>query len=166
LKRLGVRWTKTVGCGAGLGPRVLAATMMLAAWTVSGCGGSGASDQEGWVEKGSGRSPLDGGPRAAESPVNEDLALEGEKLFKSKTCSTCHAFGLRVTGPDLAGVTRRRTAAWMEAQIQRPDVMLRQDPISRELLGEYVVPMPNLGIQPREAKALVEYMKKKDRQGV
>ena len=140
--------------------------VILAVLLAAGCGGYGSSDQEGWVEKGSGRSPLDGGPRAAESPVDEELALEGEKLFKSKTCSTCHAFGLRITGPDLAGVTRRRTAAWIEAQIQRPDVMLREDPISRELLGEYVVPMPNLGIQPREAKALVEYMKKKDRPGV
>lgn len=140
--------------------------VMLAALTAAGCGGYGASDQEGWVEKGSGRSPLDGGPRAAESPVNEELALEGEKLFRSKTCSTCHAFGLRITGPDLAGVTRRRSAAWIEAQIQRPDVMLREDPISRELLGEYVVPMPNLQIKPEEAKALVEYMKKKDRPGV
>ena len=130
---------------------------------VTGCGKNGESDRDGWVEKGSGRSPLDGGPRAGESPVNERLALEGEKLFKSKTCSTCHAFGMRITGPDLSGVTRRRTAAWIESQILRPDVMLREDPISRELLGEYAVPMPNLRIMPHEAKALVEFMKKKDR---
>ena len=132
---------------------------------VGGCGGNGASDQEGWVEKGGGNSPLDVGPRAAESPVNEELAADGEKLFKSKTCSVCHAFGTRTTGPDLAGVTRRRAAAWIEAQIQQPDVMLREDPISRELLGQYAVPMPNLGIKPEEAKALVEFMKKKDRPG-
>ena len=139
---------------------VLAATVLLGA--TAGCGKNGESDRDGWVEKGSGRSPLDGGPRAGESPVNERLALEGEKLFKSKTCSTCHAFGMRITGPDLSGVTRRRTAAWIESQILRPDVMLREDPISRELLGEYAVPMPNLRIMPHEAKALVEFMKKKD----
>lgn len=135
----------------------------LAIVVLAGCGGNGASDQDGWVEKGSGKSPLDGGPRAAESPVDEKLALEGEVLFRSKTCSTCHAFGRMQNGPDLAGVTSRRTAAWLEAQILRPDVMLREDPISRELLGQFAVPMPNLGIQPHEAKALVEYMKKKDR---
>jgi cytochrome c551/c552 len=139
---------------------LLAATVLLA-----GCGGNGASDQEGWVEKGSGKSTLDGGPRASETPVNDELAAEGEKLFQSKTCSTCHAFGTLVNGPDLGGVTRRRTAPWIEAQIQRPDVMLREDPITRELLGRYKVPMPNLKILPHEAKALVEYMKKKDRSG-
>lgn len=144
----------------------VAALLAVGAAIAAGCGGYGASEQEGWVQKGSGRSPLDGGPRASESPVNEELAVVGEKLFKSKTCSTCHAFGLRITGPDLAGVTVRRTSAWIEAQIQRPDVMLREDPISRELFGEYAVPMPNLGIKPEEAKALLEYMKKKDRQGV
>lgn len=135
------------------------AILGLAALGTAGCGGNGASDAKG-------TSPLDVGPRASESPVNEELAAVGEKLFKSKTCSTCHAFGLRITGPDLAGVTVRRSAAWIEAQIQRPDVMIREDPISRELFGEYAVPMPNLGIQPEEAKALVEFMKKKDRQGV
>lgn len=148
-----------------LGPKAAAAVLVVtvAIGGAAGCGKNGESDQDGWVEKGSGRSPLDGGPRAAESPVDERLALEGEKLFKSKTCSTCHAFGMRITGPDLSGVTRRRTAAWIESQIQRPDVMLREDPISRELLGEYAVPMPNLGIRPHEAKALLEFMKKMDR---
>jgi mono/diheme cytochrome c family protein len=147
--------------------RVTAAVAVaILACFVGGCGGNGASDQAGWVEKGSGKSSLDVGPRAADSPVNEELAAVGEKLFKSKTCSTCHAFGARITGPDLVGVTRRRAATWIEAQIQRPDVMLREDPISRELLGEYAVPMPNLGIKPEEAKALVEFMKKKDRPGV
>lgn len=142
------------------------AILALAALGTAGCGGNGASDQEGWVEKGSGQSPLDTGPRASEAPVNEELAARGETLFKSKTCSTCHAFGLRITGPDLAGVTVRRSAAWIEAQIQRPDVMIREDPISRELFGEYAVPMPNLGIKPHEAKAIVEFMKKKDREGI
>ena len=145
---------------------VVAVSILAAGILAAGCGGNGASDQEGWVEKGGATSPLDVGPRASETPVNEELAARGEKLFKSKTCSTCHGFGTRITGPDLAGVTARRSATWIEAQILRPDVMLREDPISRELLGEYAVPMPNLGIQQDEAKALVEFMKKKDRQGV
>jgi len=143
----------------------VAGAWMVIALAIGGCGGNGASEREGWVEKGSGKSPLDGGPRASESPVNEALALEGEKLFRSKTCSTCHAFGKMMNGPDLAGVTHRRSAAWIETQIQRPDVMLREDPITRELVRTYVVPMPNLKVLPHEAKALVEFFKKKDRAG-
>ena len=141
-------------------------SILIVSMLAAGCGGNGASDQDGWVEKGSGKSTLDAGPRASEAPVDERLASEGEGLFRSKTCSTCHAFGKMQNGPDLAGVTSRRTAAWIEAQILRPDVMLREDPISRELLSQYAVPMPNLGLEPHEAKALVEFMKKKDREGI
>jgi len=127
---------------------------------LAGCGGGGGDPA---VTTAVG-SPLDVGPRAAESPVDEVLAEKGESLFKSKTCSTCHAFGARVTGPDLVGVTRRRTAAWMEQQILHPEVMTKEDPISRQLLGQYAVQMPNLMIKPEEAKALIEYIKEEDRE--
>ena len=56
-------------------------------------------------------SKYDGGPRAGESPVNEEKSELGEKLFRSKGCSACHGFGKRLTGPDLQGVSTRRTAA-------------------------------------------------------
>ena len=131
------------------------------ALSLAGCGG-GAKDGEGPAA--SATSPHDTGPRAAETPVDEALAQQGEALFKSKTCSTCHAFGARITGPDLAGVTHRRSAEWMEQQMLHPDVMTKEDPISRELLGKYAVQMPNLMLKPEEAKALIEYAKHKDKE--
>ena len=73
---------------------------------------------------------LDQGPRAGESKVDETKAKAGEALFKDKGCSACHAFGQRVTGPDLAGVSMRRTQTWLEYQILHPDVMVKQDPIA------------------------------------
>jgi cytochrome c551/c552 len=129
--------------------------------SLAGCGG-GAKEGEGPTA--SATSPHDTGPRAAEAPVDDELAEKGEALFKSKTCSTCHAFGARITGPDLAGVTHRRSAEWMENQMLHPDVMTKEDPIARELLGKYAVQMPNLMLKPEEAKALIEYAKKKDKE--
>jgi len=105
---------------------------------------------------------LDDGPRAAASEANEALAKQGEALFQSKGCSACHAFGKRVTCPDLAGVTRRRTAAWMESQILHPDLMVKQDPTSRALFAQYALQMPKQGLTPEEAKAVVEFFKHKD----
>ena len=131
---------------------------MAAALSLAGCGG--AKDGEGPAA--SATSPHDMGPRAAEAPVDDALATQGETLFKSKTCSTCHAFGMRITGPDLAGVTHRRSAEWMENQMLHPDVMTKEDPIAHELLGKYAVQMPNLMLKPEEAKALIEFAKKKD----
>ena len=131
------------------------------ALVLAGCGGGGKDGEGPGAQV---TSPLDTGPRAAEAPVDTALASKGALLFKSKTCSTCHAFGLRITGPDLAGVTHRRSAEWMENQMLHPDVMTKNDPISRALLGKYAVQMPNLMLKPEEVKALIEYAKRKDRE--
>ena len=107
-------------------------------------------------------SPYDSGPRASESPRDEKLAEQGEKLFSSKGCTACHAFGKRLTGPDLAGVSMRRTAVWMENQILHPEKMVKEDPIARELFAQYALQMPNQKVQPEEAKAIIEYFKDQD----
>jgi hypothetical protein len=60
------------------------------------------------------------------------------------------------------GVTRRRTAQWMEQHILHPEIMVKQDPLSHELFGEYNLQMANQGLTPDEAKAVIEYFKKLD----
>jgi cytochrome c551/c552 len=132
--------------------------------SVVGCGGGQKAGDTPASSTAATTSPYDMGPRAAEAPVNDALATQGEGLFKSKTCSTCHGFGIRITGPDLKGVTRRRTSQWMQQQIQHPDVMTKQDPISRGLLGTYAVQMPNLNITDDEARSLIEFLKRKDKE--
>ncbi len=107
---------------------------------------------------------LDQGPRAAESAVDEAKAAEGEKLFQTKGCTVCHAIGKRMTGPDLAGVTKRRTERWMESQILHPDKMTQQDPTSKQLFATYKLQMTNFGLSPDEAKSLIEFLKKKDKE--
>ena len=105
---------------------------------------------------------LDQGPRAGESDYDEAKAKLGETLFQTKGCSACHAFGKRVTGPDLAGVTMRRTAAWIESQILHPDLMVKQDPTARALFAQFALQMPKQGLTPDEAKAVIEFFKHKD----
>src|SRR5262245_54830707 len=109
-------------------------------------------------------SKYDQGPRAGESAVQEELAEKAETLFPTKGCSACHTFGKRGTGPDLHGVTMRRTAQWMENQILHPDVMTKEDPISHGLMGEFALQMPNQGLTPDEAKAVIEYFKHQDKE--
>ena len=130
---------------------------------VLGCGGgAGSGGGTAATTAAPATSQYDSGPRAFEAPINAALATKGEELFKSKTCSTCHGFGVRVTGPDLKGVTHRRTVQWMTQQILHPDVMTKEDPIAKQLLGTYLVQMPKLPIAPEEVEALIEFLKKKD----
>jgi cytochrome c551/c552 len=107
-------------------------------------------------------SAYDAGPRAFESPIDEERVKAGAGLFQTKGCAACHAFGKKVTGPDLQGVTHRRTAVWMENQILHPEIMTKSDPISHELLAKYAVQMPNQGLTPDEARAVIDYFKKMD----
>lgn len=152
---------------------LLVTTIVLA---LSGCGGNKGSGDNA-AAPAAGGSPtasapaagsetipagLDQGPRAGESPTDEARAKLGEALFKAKGCSACHAFGKRVTCPDLAGVTMRRTAAWMESQILHPDLMVKQDPTAHELFAQFALQMPKQGLTPDEAKSVIEYFKHMD----
>ena len=154
LAALCVSWIALMtGCGGGQNPQA---------------GGSSTSGSSSAATPASGTasmpavSPYDSGPRAGESPVDEALAEQGAKLFQTRGCTACHAFGKRVTGPDLAGDTMRRTAVWMENQILHPEKMVKEDPISHELFAQYALQMPNQKVQPEEAKAIIEYFKEKD----
>lgn len=133
---------------------------------LAGCGGGGGGADEDAAttsQPAAGVSKYDAGPRAAEAPVDEGLAERGEELFKSKGCSACHAFGQRLSGPDLSGVTSRRTSEWMKQQILHPDVMTKEDPIARELMMKHALQMPNQGLSEDEAAAVIEYLKARDR---
>ena len=84
---------------------------------------------------------------------------KGRAIFKAKGCTACHAYGRRLTGPDLKGVTQRRTVKWMEQQILHPEIMTKQDPISRALMAEYALQMSNQGLTSDEATAVIEHLK-------
>ena len=125
-----------------------------------GCQSGGAG--KGGTPASASGSKYDRGPRAGEQPIDERLAEQGEKVFREKGCSACHAFGVRMSGPDLKGVSMRRTAEWMEHQILEPEVMVKEDPISRGLFAEYALQMTNQHLTPAEAKAVIEHLKHKD----
>lgn len=148
------------------------AALMLAGLLVPGCGkGSGESggtpsgSPAGAAPSGGAMpavSPYDSGPRAGESPIDESLVKKGEALFSGKGCSACHGFGRRISCPDLDGVTMRRTTLWLEHQILHPEVMTKQDPIAHQLFAQYSLQMPNQGLTPDEAHAVIEFLKHKN----
>lgn len=95
-----------------------------------------------------------------QGPVDPQQAARGHDLFTSKACIGCHTIGGgRLTGPDLAGVTERRTREWILAMITKPDSMLRNDATARQLFMEYATPMVNMGVTEDEARALYAYLR-------
>jgi mono/diheme cytochrome c family protein len=92
--------------------------------------------------------------------IDEALAGKGQAVFEAK-CTACHKFGERYVGPDLAGVTERRQPEWIMNMALNPENMLQQDPTAKELLGEYMTPMPNQNLAQEEARAVLEYFRTK-----
>lgn len=90
-------------------------------------------------------------------------AESGENLFQSKGCVACHTIGKgKLTGPDLLGVTKRREKEWLRQWLKSPDTMILTDPIAKEMLKEFFVPMPNQGLTDDEIELLIEYFEESD----
>ena len=92
--------------------------------------------------------------------INDEMAHRGESLYQTMGCNGCHTVGGgRLTGPDLLGVTERRSLDWFVAIIIDPDSMLREDPAARELFAEWMTPMMDIGASADEAASLYEYLR-------
>lgn len=90
--------------------------------------------------------------------LDEDLAAQGEELFKSK-CSACHKVEKRFVGPAMQGVLERRSPEWVMNMILNPEEMVEEDPIAMELFAEYLSPMANQSLTEDEARAILEYFR-------
>ena len=95
---------------------------------------------------------------AIDSRVNEKLADKGKELFEQK-CGACHKFSERYVGPPLGDVMKRRTPTFMMNMMLNPSGMVERHPETKKLLAEFLVPMPNQGLTPDEARQVFEYLR-------
>jgi nitrite reductase (NO-forming) len=101
---------------------------------------------------------------ASATPTDPD-AVAGKLAFESK-CLACHSVGEgRKLGPDVAGVTKRRSAAWLARWLKEPEKMLQSDPDAKAMLKEYNnIPMPNQSLSDAEIRQYLKYFEWIDKQ--
>ena len=101
---------------------------------------------------------------ASATPTDPD-AVAGKLAFESK-CLACHSVGQgRKLGPDIAGVTKRRNAAWLTRWLKEPEKMLATDDDAKALLKEYNnIPMPNQSLTDAEIRQYLKYFEWVDAQ--
>lgn len=93
--------------------------------------------------------------------VDPVVATEGEAIFTAK-CTACHKMGKRYIGPDLTGVTTRRTPEWIMNMILNPEEMLAKNEIAKKLIAEYNAPMANQNLTEAEARSILEFFRTKN----
>lgn len=96
--------------------------------------------------------------------IDADMASHGGDVFKNM-CSACHKMDKKFVGPQLAGVTERRSPEWIMNMILNPEQMIKEDPIAKKLLIESnMAVMANQGLAEEEARAILEYFRQYDEQ--
>ncbi|MGE5738484.1 MAG: multicopper oxidase domain-containing protein [Betaproteobacteria bacterium] len=95
----------------------------------------------------------------ATSAPTDPVAVKGKLAFESK-CLACHSIaGGDKLGPDIYGVSRRRSDAWLTRWLKSPDGMLKTDADAKALLDKYKVPMPDQNLSDPEIREFIAYFK-------
>jgi nitrite reductase (NO-forming) len=85
--------------------------------------------------------------------------VQGKLAFESK-CLACHSVGSGDRlGPDLLGVTERRTEDWITRFLLDPASMLETDPDAQALLARYQIPMPDQNLSEAEIRQYIAYFR-------
>jgi cytochrome c2 len=105
------------------------------------------------------------GPRAAQAQaagpfkVDAMAADRGKRIWNSKQCFGCHELGhQQATGPDLIGVTDRRSVSWLHKWLKDPVEMASDDSVAAALKRQYNSQMPKLGLSDGDAEALINFL--------
>ena len=84
-------------------------------------------------------------------------ASRGKHLWDSRQCRGCHSFGReQATGPDLVGVTDRRSPEWLHAWLKNPSAP--DDPTARALRKQYNSQMPDMSLTDAQVDDVIAYL--------
>lgn len=91
-------------------------------------------------------------------PLDNEMVAKGAEVFELK-CVACHKVDERLVGPPLAGVTTKRTPAFIMNMILNPDEMVKKHPEVKAMLAEFYVPMTFQNVSEDDARAILEYLR-------
>jgi len=98
------------------------------------------------------------------SDIDENMVEVGKSIYDMK-CSSCHKLtDQRVVGPGFENVTNRRKPEWIMNMVTNVDVMLDKDPEAQAMLEECLMRMPNQNVSVGDARQLLEFMRKNDKE--
>lgn len=94
-------------------------------------------------------------------PVDKAMSDRGKVVFDAK-CVACHKFDVKVVGPPLNGVTKRRKPEWIMNMILNPEQMTKENIVAKQLLAEHLTQMTFQNVTQDEARSVLEYFRVND----
>jgi len=130
-----------------------------------GDGGSSGSSTAPKAEEPKVADPRGVGPNmeiTLNDPVDAAMVANGKVIHDMK-CASCHKLdAMRVVGPGFEGITNKRRPEWIMNMITNTEVMLDEDPVAQALLEECLMRMPNQNLSTRDAREVLEFIRKND----
>ncbi len=91
-------------------------------------------------------------------PLNGKMVLTGKGLFNNK-CLICHDLDQKKIGPPLRDITKIRTPEFIMNLLLNTTQMQEKDPIIKELIITYKVPMTPPYFSNEQARSVLEYLR-------
>lgn len=89
------------------------------------------------------------------------FAQDGETLFKTN-CSACHKLGMRLIGPDLTNITKKRNKEWLYKFIRSSQTLIKSgDKEANKIFKEFNIIMPDQNLTTKEIDAILAYIESK-----
>lgn len=90
--------------------------------------------------------------------IDQEMVSRGGDIFAMK-CEMCHNMEGRMVGPELGNVLERRSLEFVMNMILNPNEMVKEHPVGKELLAEYMTAMPYQNVAEEDARAIVEFLR-------
>ncbi len=86
-------------------------------------------------------------------------AQDGEQTF-TQNCSACHKMGMRLVGPDLSGITDRRSEEWIASFVRNSTAMIADGDADAVAIFEEFnkMPMTAFDLSDDEMAGLISYL--------
>ncbi|MCC6836910.1 MAG: c-type cytochrome [Bacteroidia bacterium] len=91
--------------------------------------------------------------------IGTGVAQDGETIFK-QSCGMCHSIGKgRLVGPDLKGVTTKRSEEWLSKFIKSSQSFIKEgDQDAKAIFDEFQVVMPDQNLSQDEIKSILTFI--------
>ena len=94
-----------------------------------------------------------------EETISQSLAHKGKEVYE-KMCTACHKIEKKYIGPSPKNILQRRSPEWIMNMILNPEIMVKEDPVAKQLLIEYNgSPMANQNLTKEQARSILEYFR-------